>query len=347
VRTSHRFEIILRTFHVVASLRSRLLAAAVTTAWLSACAGVSQTLVTVYSPLLAISIPIPAGWSTEIGSQAGFKMQIFTGPSVDVPERPGIRVQVMTGPIPDGVTVDEIAERYVEGQEVSLARGYSLHGFAGKSWYFLSQDGAEQSRLMLTPIEGILYGIYAHGEAGTVESYGTVLDAMWNQFSVEREPFFETYSRPELSLQFRHPRSWNKTKSLGEAGKSFFVGFRSPALAKEEAGTSIHATLEVSVNTLSPGTTLEAFYTERTEALGDNYRLVRHEQVAGGKGISNLYGTETQLASYLERTFYFVHDGNSFVYKFIVQNVVYTQIEPWIEEIAKSFPPASEAAEPR
>ena len=342
MRTPHLREIILRNPQVVASFRSWFVIAVVATTSLSTCAGVSQTLVTVYSPLLSISIPIPAGWSTEIGSQAGFKMQIFTGPSVDVPERPGIRVQVMTGPIPSGRTVEEIAERYVEGQEVSLARGYSLHGFAGKSWYFSSQDGAEQSRLMLTPIEGILYGIYAHGEAGTVASYSSVLDAMWNQFSVEREPFFEVYSRPELSLQFRHPRSWHRTKSLGDPGKSFYVGFRSPALAR-----GIHATLEVSVNTLSPGTTLEAFYTERTDTLGDNYRLVRHEQVAGGKGISNLYGTETQLASYLERTFYFVRDDKSFVYKFIVQNVVYTQIEPWIEEIAKSFPPGLEMGEAR
>ena len=342
MRTSHLIEIILRTFQVVASLRSRLLAVVVTTAFFSACAGGSQTLVTVYSPLLAISIPIPAGWSTEIGSQAGFKMQIFTGPSVDVPERPGIRVQVMTGPIPNGLTVDEIAERYIEGQEVSVARGYSLHGFAGKTWYFSSQDGAERSRLMLTTIEGVLYGIYAHGEAGTVESYGSVLDAMWDQFSVEREPFFETYSRPELSLQFRHPRSWQRTSSLGEPGKSFFVGFRSPALAKEEAGTNIHATMEVSVNTLPPGTTLEAFYTEQTETLGDNYRLVRHDPVADGKGISNLYGTETQFASYLERTFYFVHDGKGFIYKVSAQNVVYTQIESWIEEIPNSSPPAFE-----
>ena len=332
---------------MVASFWPRLLAAAVTTAWLSGCSGVSQTLVTVYSPLLAISMPIPAGWSTEIGSQGGFKMQIFTGASVDVPERPGIRVQVMTGPIPDGLSMDDIADRYIDGQEVSLARGYSLHGFSGKVWHFSSPDGAERSRLMLTPIEGVLYGIYAHGEAGTVESYRSVLDAMWDQFSVEREPFFEIYSRPAVSLTFRHPRSWRRTKSLREPDKSFFVGFRSPALAKEESGTNIHATLEVSVNTLPPGTTLEAFYTERMEVLGDNYRLVRHEQVADGRGISNLYGTETQFASYLERTFYFVDDGKSFIYKFIVQNVVYTQIEPWIEEIAQSFPPADQTGDLR
>ena len=220
---------------MVASLRSWLLAVAVTTAFFSACAGVAQTLVTVYSPMLAISIPVPAGWSTEIGSQAGFKMQIFTGPSVDVPERPGIRVQVMTGPIPNGLTVDEIAERYIEGQEVSVARGYSLHGFAGKTWYFSSQDGAERSRLMLTPIEGVLYGIYAHGEAGTVESYGSVLDAMWDQFSVEREPFFQTYSRPELSLQFRYPRSWQRTKSLRERGKILFRCVPQPGFSQRRS----------------------------------------------------------------------------------------------------------------
>jgi hypothetical protein len=319
---------------------------AATVAFLSACGGdISRTLITVYGPTLAISIPIPAGWSTEVGEQAGFAMQIFTGPSLDVPERPGIRVQVMAGPMPGGRTLDEVSRRYIDGQDVSTERGYSLHGFAGRTWYFHSKDGAEGSRLMLTPVEGTLYGIYAHGEAATVEAYDSILDAMWEGFSVERKQFFEIYVRPELSLRFGYPRSWQRTKFLGEPGKSFFIGFRSPPLALEEGGTTVHATLEVSVNTVPGDTTLEAFYTERTELLGDNYRVVRHEKVDDGRGISDLYSTETQLASYLERTFYFVEDGKSYVYKFITHNVVYAQIEPWIEEIAKSFQPLPAGAD--
>ena len=90
---------------------------------------------------------------------------------------------------------------------------------------------------------------------------------------------------------------------------------------------------------------LKPLDTKRSEFFGDNYRLVRHEQAYEGTGISVLYSTATQLASYLERTFYFVHDGRSFIYKFIAQNVVYHQIEPWIEEIAKTFQPSPSATE--
>ena len=302
-----------------------------------ACGRQGAPTITVYSHSLGISLPVPSGWSTEVGSQGGFLMQIFTGPSVDVPERAGIRVQVMHGPMPAGSDIDQLATRYTEGQEVSGESVFALHGHEGRSWVFVSEDGEESSRLALIVIEGTLYGIYAHGESPTVEAYGPALDAMWKDVSIERVAFFEPYSRPELGLQFAYPRSWKRTSQLSEPGQSLFVAFLSPPLAMDEAGATIHATLEVSVNTVSPETTLEAFYTQRTELLGDNYRLVRHDTLDQGQGISVLYSTETQLASYLERTFYFVDGGRSFVYKFITQTPVFYEIEPWIDEIAKSF----------
>jgi hypothetical protein len=272
-------------------------------------------------------------------------MQIFTGPSVDVPERPGIRVQVMAGPMPPGASVDDLSKRYTEGQQISGERPYTLHGHQGKTWFFDSADGEERSRLALTSVDETLYGIYAHGEAPTVDAYGPALDNMWEEFSLERVGFFETYSRPELGLQFGYPRSWERISLLSEPGESLFIAFLSPPLAMDEAGATIHATLEVSVNRVPPETTLEEFYTQRTEILGDNYRLVQHVPVNEGSGISVLYSTETQLASYLERTFYFVNDGRSYIYKFITQNTVYHQIEPWIDEIAKSFQPSSASTE--
>jgi len=309
-----------------------------------ACGRDAGPAITVYSQSLGVSLPVPAGWSTEVGSQGGFLMQIFTGPSVDVPERAGIRVQVMTGPMPAGGDVGELSTRYTEGQRIVEEGDYTLHGHAGKTWSFVSEDGEASSRLALVPVNGSLYGIYVHGEAPTVEAYGPALDAMWDRFSVESVAFFETYSRPEFALQFRYPRSWQRTSSLSEPGKSHFVAFLSPPLAMDEAGATIHATLEVSVNGVEPGTTLEGFYTQRTEQLGDNYRLVRHAAVNEGTGLSVLYSTETQLASYLERTYYFVEGNRSYVFKFIAQNLVYYEIESWIDEIATSFQQTADAA---
>lgn len=311
----------------------------------AACGRDAGTLITVYSPSMETSIPVPAGWSTEAASQGGFLMQIFTGPSLDVPERAGIRVQVMTGPMPSGSNVDELSKRYTKGQQVSGESGFTLHGYEGKTWVFVSEDGAESSRLALVSIDGTLYGIYAHGEAPTVEAYGPALDVIWDEFSVEQVDFFETYARPELGLQVGHPRSWGRTNVLSGPGESLFVAFLSPPLMRDEAGATIHATLEVSVNAVSPETTLEGFYTQRAELLGDNYRLVRHGPVNDGTAISVLYSTETQLASYLERTFYFVRDGRSYIYKFIAPTTVYHEIEPWIDEIAKSFQPSFRATE--
>lgn len=307
---------------------------------LSACRlGAPPGLITVYSPALKISIPVPQGWRSEVGEQSSFLMQIFTGPSVDVPERPGIRAQVMKGPLPVGVSLDDLSTRYTEGHTVSHEQGYSLHGIAGKSWYFYSEDGAERSRLMLTPVDGRLYGLYVHGEAATMEAYDSTLDAMWEGFSIEEARFFEPYERPEVGLFLKHPHSWERTSVLGKAGKALFVAFRSPPLLLEEAGTSIHSTLEVIVNTVEPGTTLESFYAKRTEIQGDNYRLLDHDTIRGGDAISDLYHAETQLADYLERTIYFVRGDKSYLFKFNAQNVVYHQIEVWIDEMVQTFEP--------
>jgi len=115
------------------------------------------------------------------------------------------------------------------------------------------------------------------------------------------------------------------------------VGFRSPPLAVERDGTTVHATLEVTVNRAPPDLTVEKFYTARTETLGDSYRLLEHESMEGLPAISTLYHVETQLAEYLERTVYAVRDGKSFIYKFNCRNRIYRAIEPWVDEIVKGF----------
>src|SRR5262245_24217167 len=86
---------------------------------LSACELRSKPpLITVYSPTLHVSFPLPQGWSAdEAVQQAGFHMQTFTGRSVDVPERAGIRLQIMAGPMPDG-SLDDVAGRYRQELQV-------------------------------------------------------------------------------------------------------------------------------------------------------------------------------------------------------------------------------------
>jgi hypothetical protein len=288
---------------------------------------------------MKVSLPVPQGWRSNLGDQAGFRMQVFTGPSVDVPERPGIRAQVMVGPMPRGVELDEVSRRYTEDRIVSQERGYSLHGFSGKTWYFNSEDGDESARLMLTTIEGKLYGLFVRGEAPTVEAYESAIDAMWEGFSIEEARFFESYERPDIGLFLKHPRSWERTALLGNRGESLFVAFRSPPLHLESGGTTIHTTLEVNVNQVPAGTTLEGFYADRTVIQGDSYRLLSHDAIRQGEAISDLYFVETQLAEYLERTIYFIRGDKSYIFKFNAQNTIYRQIEPWIDEMVMTFEP--------
>ncbi|HLE70023.1 MAG TPA: hypothetical protein VJH87_10100 [Vicinamibacteria bacterium] len=298
-------------------------------------------LITVYSPTLQVSFPLPQGWTAdEAVEQAGFHMQTFTGRSVDVPERAGIRLQIMAGPMPDG-SLDEVATRY--RRELKLEGGeeeYALAGNKGKSFRFVSEDGEERSRLALVNVEGTLYGLFARGEAKTMDAYRQALDQAWAAYSLERSKYFEVYDAPGgdvLDVFIRHPKSWERTQTVTDPGKSLFVGFRSPPLAVERDGTTVHATLEVTVNQAPPSLTVEKFYAARTETLGDTYPLLEHESMEGLSAISTLYDVETQLAEYLERTVYAVRDGKSFIYKFNCRKGVYRAIEPWIDEIVKGF----------
>jgi hypothetical protein len=294
-------------------------------------------LITVYSPTLHVSFPLPQGWSSDKAvAQAGFHMQTFTGRSVDVPERAGIRLQIMAGPMPEG-PLDDVVTRYQRELQVESERDYELAGSRGKTWNFVSSDGAERSRLALTDVEGTLYGLFALGEAGTMEAHREALDQTWSRFSLELTKHFEVYEAPGGDVLIKHPKSWERTQTATNPGESLFVGFRSPPLAVEKDGTTVHATLEVTVNQAPPDLTVEKFYAVRTETLGDTYRLLEHESMEGLSAISTLYHVETQLAEYLERTIYAVRDGKSFIYKFNCRNQVYRAIEPWIDEMVKGF----------
>jgi hypothetical protein len=300
-------------------------------------------LITVYSPALQVAFPLPQGWTADDAvQQAGFHMQTFTGRSVDVPERAGIRLQIMAGPMPEG-KIYEVAERYRRELEIEREEDYSLAGRAGKTWHYVSADREERARLALVDVEGTLYGLFVRGEAPTMDSYREALDRTWAGYSLEKSKYFEVFEAPGGDVVIRHPKSWERTQTASSSGESLFVGFRSPALAVERDGTTVHATLEVTVNQAPPDLTVEKFYAARTETLGDTYRLLEHESLPGLSAISTLYHVETQLAEYLERTVYAVRDGKSFIYKFNCRNQVYRAIEPWIDDIVKGFfePPES------
>lgn len=297
----------------------------------------TPALITVYSPSLKVSFPLPQGWTAdEARRQAGFDMQSFTGRSVDVPERAGIRAQILAGPMPEG-ELDDVAARFKGELNLELERPYELEGRQGKFWRFVSDDGEESSRLMLTDVDGTLYGLYLRGEARTLEAYDDIITRMFDEFSIERAEFFDAYEAPGGEIVIKHPRSWKRTHAAAKSGQSLFVSFRSTPLAVEKDGTTVHATLEVTVNKAEPNTTVESFYAVRTELLGDSYRLVRHAALEDVGAISTLYAVETQLASYLERTVYFVQDDKTYIYKFNARNLVYYAIEPWIDDIVASF----------
>lgn len=295
-------------------------------------------LITVYVPDIAVSLPLPQGWTSASDQQGGFRMTTFTGPSVDVPDRDGIQVQVMAGPAPEGSSLREVADRfYIGGQTVLSERPFRFGEEEGRVWTFEFERRPQAGRLLLLESGGLLYGVFTTGESRSVLAYGPTLDRMYAGFALESAGHFETYSDPVFDLEVRHPRSWTRSHVLREADSTLFVGFRSPPLAVEAAGATVHATLEVTVRAAEPGATLETFYSESVAALGDNYRMLRHDVLGEGRGIAVLYSVETQLADYLEWVIYNFVDGRAYLYRFHCLNRLYRAIQPWLGEIAAGF----------
>jgi hypothetical protein len=300
-------------------------------------------MITVYNAAMRVSVPAPRGWASEAGSQGGFDMQNFTGPDVASPEQAGVVVQVMVGPAPSGATLEQLSSNYTANQKIAGEENFDFHSGPGRLWRFSAPDGSRSYLLMLALRQERVYGVYVRASPGNLEAHRAAIDEMLRGLALEVPEFWKAYERPDFGLRLKHPPSWKLTPSVSQPGKAFFVGFRSPALAADEGGGTVHATLEVTVAETARDTTLERFYAERVEMLGDNYRLLEHQTLREGGLICDLYGIETQLANYLEKTYYFVESGRSYVFKFNVPSAIYRQIEPWIADIADTFQPAPPA----
>ena len=307
-------------------------------ATLSCLPGGQPRLITVYVPDIAVSLPLPQGWTSAANQQGGYRMTTFSGPSVDVPERDGIQVQVMAGPAPPDQTLREVADQFYIGEQIVLSeeaiRVGSEEGFI---WTFEWERRPQAGRLLLIEREGLLYGVFATGEARSVQAYGPTLDRMYEGFTIESADYFDVYEDPDFNLTLRYPQSWTRSHFLREPGETLFVGFRSGPLAVDTDGTTVHATLEVTVSEAEPGTTLEGFYSAAAESLGENYRMLRHDILEDGRGIAVLYSVETQLADYLEWVIYNLVDDKTYLYRFHCRNRLYRAIEPWLSEIATQF----------
>ena len=295
-------------------------------------------LITVYVPDIAVSLPLPQGWTSASDQQGGFRMTTFTGPSVDVPERDGIQVQVMAGPAPAGQSLREVADRFYIGEQIVLSeQPFRFGAEEGFVWTFEWERRPQAGRLLLIEIGEVLYGVFATGEARSVRAYGPTLDRLYEGFSIESAGYFQRYEDPDFGLTLRYPRSWTRSHFLRQADESLFVGFRSGPLAVDSDGTTVHATLEVTVREAAPETTLEGFYSAAADSLGENYRMLRHQILEDGRGIAVLYAVETQLADYLEWVIYNLVDGRTYLYRFHCRNGLYRAIQPWLDEIAAGF----------
>ena len=297
-------------------------------------------LITVYVPDIAVSLPLPQGWHSAANQQGGFRMTTFTGPSVDVPERDGIQVQVMAGPALAGSSLREVADRFYIGEQTVLSeRAFRLGADEGFLWTFAWERRPQSGRLLLIQIEDVLYGVFATGEARSVQAYGPTLDRMYEGFSIESAGYFDLYEDPAFHLALRYPKSWTRSHFLRQAEESLFVGFRSGPLAVDADGTTVHATLEGHGQQgrarHHPRGFLQRRRREPRRELPDApSRHPRRRPRHRGALLRRDPACRLSRMGDLQPG---GGDDRTYLYRFHCRNVLYRAIEPWLAEIAAGF----------
>src|SRR5687768_7638982 len=97
-----------------------------------------------FNPEPPLTLRLPSNWTTDQVEQEGTSYRYFLAPRVGTARKPAVSTALLVEPSGD---LDQIAQRYVAGQNVSSTRDAGREGRAGKAWRFTSADGATRHSL--------------------------------------------------------------------------------------------------------------------------------------------------------------------------------------------------------
>jgi hypothetical protein len=319
--------------------RAVLAAAVASTA---ACAGGRrEPYLTYFDAEHAISVRYPASWTTNQAEQDGLWYRYFLGPPAGEQRRPAVSVTLFAGPLE--ASVDEYAASYLAGNTLLGSRDDTRQGASGKLYTFASADGATRHSLLLLKQAGDVYGLYCQGEASPFEAHAATLDEMNRSLTLERPGEYPELRNEKLGLSIRIPASWRSTRNFSGGG-TYLMQYASPALAADRSRETVHAALTITVEPAPGDGSLDAYYDDKREKVGDNLALSRHRRSDGG--YVDTMRSETNLAVSFVKRYYRVAGGHGYSLAFEAREDVFPRVEGWFDLIAGTLRVGPEAVGP-
>jgi hypothetical protein len=291
-----------------------------------------ETLVTYFSGDHAVSLRHPASWTSDQAERDGVWYRHFLAR----PAAPG-------GPAPVSVTLlatataaplDEYARGYLAGHRVASSRDEEREGVAGKSWTFASADGQTAYRLLLLGASGRVVGLYSQAEAAAAEAHRALLDEVWTSFTPERPDRYPVTEWKERGAALGVPRSWRETRRFA-GGETLLVHYASPALAVDEGGQSVHASLSLTFEPVPDGGGLAEYYEAGRRKLGDNFQVASHRAFRGG--FVDVMRTETPISVSWVKRYAFAKEGQGCSLTFEARDDVFPRVDRWADFIASTL----------
>jgi hypothetical protein len=302
--------------------------------------GERETFVTYFSGSQQISVRYPSEWRTDEAEQEGIWYRYFLAPPTTPGTKAAVSVTLLAGPL--AVPLEEYAESYLAGNEVTSSQEEERQEARGRSWRFSPPDGKTRHRLLLVAQGERFWGLYAQGEAAAFEGHSSALDEMWGSFALERPELYPVTEWEEYGVALGVPDSWRETRQFS-GRETLLVQFTSPALSiQRDSGQTVHASLTVTVEKVPPDADVEAFYQAMRARLGENLRVLSHDSW-GESGLVDVMRTETSVAvSYVKR-FFRVEGDRGVSLAFEARDDVFWRADPWADIIASTLqvaPPA-------
>lgn len=312
------------------SRRAAVLAASLLAA---SCGGAARdTFVTYFNGDHGVSLRHPASWRTDQAEQDGAWYRYFLAPPEGTPGRPPVSVTLMAGALT--VPVEEYAKSYLADHTVASTGPEERQGVAGRSWVFSSADGKNRHRLLLLASGNRVIGLYAQGDAASVEKQAPNLDEMFSSLAVERPDRYPVTAWKDQQASLGIPDSWRETRRFSGGG-TLVTSYVSPPLAVDKSGQPVHASLSVTFEEVPEGGGLPEYYEATRRRLGDNFQVTSHSTFRDG--YVDVMRTETPVTiSYVKR-FTFARSGRGCSLSFEAREDVFPRASRWADYIASTL----------
>jgi hypothetical protein len=297
-----------------------------------ACTGSREQFVTYFNGDHGVSLRYPAGWRNDQAEQDGVWYRYFLAPPSGPQNRSPVSVTLLSGPAAG--SLDEYAQKYLDGHAPATTSAEERQGIAGKAWLFASTDGATRYRLLLCGLRDKVVGLYVQGDAGAFDGQSAAIDEIWSSLTFERPERYPRREWPEQKASLGIPESWRETRTFSGGG-TLLAQFVSPPLAADKGrGGTVHASLSVSLEKVADGQGLDPYYQATRERLGENFQVVSHAAFKGG--YVDVMRIETPVAMSYVKRFYFAEGPRGCSLSFEAREDVFPRASRWADYIAST-----------